>query len=69
MPLLTNQRQGEILIEEQVAERDRVVTRWRYRWKHDQSVFGELPTGQWLAMDGVHIDRLVDGKIVECWEI
>ena len=59
----------ETTIEEQVAEGDRVVTRWRYRWKHDASVFGEHPTGQWLAMEGVHIDRLAGGRIAERWEI
>src|SRR5262249_49188591 len=64
-----NMPKDETIIEEQVAEADRVVTRWRYRWKHDRSVFGEPPSGQWLAMDGVHVDRLVAGKIVERWEI
>ncbi|HET8908066.1 MAG TPA: ester cyclase [Ktedonobacterales bacterium] len=59
----------ETTIEEQVAEGDRVVTRWRYRWKHEQSLFGEPPSGQWIAMEGVHIDRLVSGKIVERWEV
>ena len=59
----------ETIIEDQVAEGDRVVTRWRYRWRHDTSFFGERPTGVWLTMDGVQIDRLVAGKIVERWEI
>lgn len=54
---------------EQVAEGDRVVTRFRYRWKHDTSVFGECPSGDWLTMEGVQIDRVVGGKIVERWEI
>lgn len=61
--------EDETIIEEQVAEADRVVTRWRYRWKHDRSVFGEPPSGQWITMEGVHVDRLVDGKIVERWEV
>jgi len=59
----------ETLIEEQLAEGGQVVTRWRYRWKHDRSVFGEPPTGEWLTMEGVHVDRLVAGKIVERWEV
>jgi predicted ester cyclase len=59
----------EGVIEDQVAEGDRVVTRFNYRWKHDQSVFGEEPSGRWITMDGVQIDRLEDGKIVERWEI
>ena len=59
----------ETIIEEQLAEGDRVMTRWRYRWKHDRPVFGEPPTGQWLTMQGMHVDRLAGGKIVERWEI
>ena len=59
----------EVVIEDQLAEGDRVVTRFSYRWKHDQSVFGEEPSGRWLTMEGVQIDRLEDGKIAERWEI
>lgn len=61
--------EDEIGIEDQVAEGDQVVTRWRYGWRHDRSVFGEEPSGRWITMEGVHIDRLVEGKIVERWEI
>jgi predicted ester cyclase len=61
--------QDETIVEEQVAEGDRVITRWRYRWKHDRSVFGEQPTGTWLEMDGIHVDRIAGGKIAERWEI
>lgn len=59
----------ETIIEDQVAEGDRVVTRWRYRWRHTASLFGEQPTDAWLVMDGVQIDRLADGKIAERWEL
>lgn len=59
----------ETIIVEQVAEGDRVVTRFRYRWKHDASVFGERPSGEWLTMEGVQIDRVVGGRIVERWEL
>ena len=59
----------ETIIEDQVAEGDRVVTRWRYRWRHTTPLFGEQPTGEWLVMDGVQIDRLANGKIAERWEI
>jgi predicted ester cyclase len=61
--------EDEISIEDQMAEGDRVMTRWKYRWKHDQSVFGEPPSGQWISMERVQIDRLEAGKIVERWEI
>jgi predicted ester cyclase len=59
----------ETIVEEQLAEGDRVMTRWRYRWKHERSVFGEPPSGEWLTMEGVHVDRLAAGKIVERWEV
>lgn len=64
-----NMPDDETIVEEQFADGDRVITRWRYRWKHDRSVFGERPTGKWLEMEGVHIDRVADGKIIERWEI
>jgi predicted ester cyclase len=59
----------ETIVEAQLVDGDRVVTHWRYRWQHTRSIFGEVPTGEWLEMEGVHIDRVVDGKIVERWEV
>ena len=53
----------ETIVEEQMAEGNRVVTRWRYRWKHDQSLFGESLTAQWLTMHGMHIERVVSGRM------
>ena len=45
------------------------MSRWRYRWKHERSIFGEPPSGEWITMEGVHVDRLAAGKIVERWEV
>jgi predicted ester cyclase len=59
----------ETIVAEQLVAGDRVVTRWRYRWKHSVSLFGERPAGEWLEMEGVHIDRVAAGKIAERWEI
>jgi predicted ester cyclase len=61
--------EDETRVEEQFAEGDHVVTCWRYRWKHDQSIFGESPSGQWLIREGVHTDQVAEGKIVERWEV
>jgi predicted ester cyclase len=55
--------EDETIIEEQIAYGNRVVTRWTYRWTHDVSLFGEEPTGEWLSIDGVHIDQVEDGMI------
>ena len=64
-----NMSTDEIIIDEQIAEGDRVTTRWTYRWKHDASLFGEKPTHRWLSMEGVHIDQITDGRIVQRWEV
>jgi predicted ester cyclase len=65
----TGMPEDETQIVEQLACGDYVVTYWRYRWRHDQPLFDELPSGRWLTMDGVHIDRVIDGRIVERREI
>ena len=59
----------EVIVAEQLVDGDHVITRWRYRWKHDVALFGERPTGEWLEMEGIHIDRIANGKIAERWEV
>jgi steroid delta-isomerase-like uncharacterized protein len=56
-----------VTIEDQVAERDRVVTRWRARGTHEGELFGIGPTGKQATITGITIDRIVDGRIVESW--
>jgi predicted ester cyclase len=46
-------------VEDQVAEGDRVVTRWQAR--------GSNTAGREFVMDGVTIERIADDKIVEIW--
>ena len=65
----TDMPDDETIVDGQVAEGDRVVTRWRYRWRHETPLFGERPTNEWLEMHGIQIDRLSGGKIAERWEI
>jgi steroid delta-isomerase-like uncharacterized protein len=45
-------------VEDQVAEADRVVTRWRARGTQ---------LGREFEMRGVTIERIADGKIAEVW--
>jgi predicted ester cyclase len=61
--------EDETIVEEQIVAGDRVVTRWRYRWRHTTSIFGEPPSGEWVEMAGIHIDRVAGGRIVDRWEI
>jgi predicted ester cyclase len=54
-------------VEDQVAEDDKVVTRWRARGTR-QGELGQIPpTGKSFEMDGVTIERIAGGKIVEVW--
>jgi steroid delta-isomerase-like uncharacterized protein len=54
-------------IEDQIAEGDRVVTRWTARGTHRGEFQGVPPTGREIRLTGADIDRIVGGKIVECW--
>lgn len=54
-------------IEDQVAEGDRVVTRWVAQGTHLGEFQGIPATGKQLVLSGIDIDRLADGKAVECW--
>lgn len=55
-------------VEDQIAEGDRVVTRWRFTGTHAGTFMGIEATGRQLHITGICIDRLVGGKIVEEWE-
>jgi steroid delta-isomerase-like uncharacterized protein len=56
-------------IEDQIAEGDRVVTRWVAQGTHQGEFQGVAPTGARGRIIGHDIDRIADGKIVECWSI
>jgi steroid delta-isomerase-like uncharacterized protein len=58
-----------ITIEDQIAEGDRVMTRWTARGTHMGEFQGILPTGKQVRMAGTDIDRITDGKTVECWSL
>ena len=54
-------------VEEQVAEGEKVVSRWTLRGTHTGEFFGVAPTGKWVEFTGMQIDRFDEesGKIVE----
>jgi|SRR5690606_2194849 Predicted ester cyclase len=56
-------------VEDQIAHGDRVVTRWTARGTHAGEFQGIPPTGKQVTMSGIDIDRIVNGKVVECWPI
>ena len=50
-------------VEEQLAEGDRVLTRFVWTGKHQGEFLGVPPTGRSVSVWGMVIDRLVDGRI------
>ena len=55
-------------IEDQIAEGDKVVTRWTGTGTHDGELAGIPPTGNRVTLPGMEIVRISDGKLVEGWE-
>ena len=55
------------VVEDQIAEGDRVVTRWTAQGTHRGELMGIPPTGKRVTVTGITIDRIVGGKIVETW--
>ena len=58
---------GRLATEDQVAEGDTVVTRWTGRATHMGEFMQIAPTGKQVVVAGIHINRVVDGKLVESW--
>jgi hypothetical protein len=56
-----------LIVEDQVAEGDEVVTRWRGEMTHLGELGGVAPTGNRVTISGITIDRFEGGKIVEAW--
>jgi steroid delta-isomerase-like uncharacterized protein len=56
-------------VEGQVAEADTVVTRWVSRGTPVQPLLGRPPDGRPVAVHGIIISRIEDGRIVADWEI
>jgi steroid delta-isomerase-like uncharacterized protein len=52
-------------VEEQIAEGDKVVTRWTARGTHNGELMGIPPTGRTATVTGTTIDRIADGRIAE----
>ena len=54
-------------IEDQIAEGDKVVTRFRARGTHQGELDGIAPTGNQIEVTGITIQRISDGRIAEEW--
>ncbi len=54
-------------IDDQVAEGDKVVTRWTARGTHKAEFMGIAATQKRLTVTGVSMTRVVNGKAQEAW--
>jgi steroid delta-isomerase-like uncharacterized protein len=56
-----------LAIEDQLAEGDKVVTRFTVRGTHQGAFMGLPPTGKPVAVTGIDITRWRGGKLAEHW--
>jgi predicted ester cyclase len=56
-----------LTVDDQVAEGDRVATRWTWSMTHSGDFQGIPATDRRITIKGIGIDRFVEGKIVEHW--
>ena len=56
------------VLEDLIAEGDKVVARVTARVTHQGEFMGVPPTGKHVSATAIEIDRIKDGKIVECWD-
>ena len=54
-------------VEDEIAEGDKVVTRWTATGTHTGELMGIPATGKQVIIKGVDINRFSDGKNVEHW--
>jgi steroid delta-isomerase-like uncharacterized protein len=56
-------------IDEQIAEGDKVVTRWTGHGTNKGELLGMPATGKSSTVSGIAVDRILDGKIAESWGV
>jgi predicted ester cyclase len=57
------------IIEDLIAEGDKVVARWRSRATHQGDYRGIAPSGKEVEFTGISFYRIEGGKIVQSWNI
>lgn len=58
---------AHLYIEDEIAEGDRVTTRFTIHGTHQGELMGIPATGKQVNLGGIHIARVAGGKIVERW--
>jgi steroid delta-isomerase-like uncharacterized protein len=55
-------------MQDQIAEGDKVVTRYQITGTHRGEFMGIAPTGKQIAITGICLDRIARGTVVEEWD-
>ena len=58
-----------VVIEDMIAEGDKVATRYTLEGTHEGELFGVPPTGRRLSIKSISVERVSEGKIREHWRI
>ena len=58
---------GSHQVDEIIAEEDKVVTRGVFSGTHQGELMGIAPTGKQVQFSFIHIDRIVDSKVIHHW--
>ena len=58
----------QVTIEDQIAEGDKVVTRWKATGTPQVEFAGIQPDGEPITVTAIHIHRVENGKLIEHWE-
>ena len=58
-----------LTIDELIVSGDRVAIRWTATGMHVGSFFGEPPSGRRIAVQGMHLHHVSDGRIVDDYEV
>jgi len=56
-----------ITVLDQLAEADKVATRWVLGGHHTGQFLDHPPTGRYASFTATTVDRIEDGKIIEHW--
>ena len=59
----------QLEIDDIFGDGDRVAMRFTLRGTHRAELLGRPPTGQRITISGINLYRVLDGKIVETWQL
>lgn len=58
-----------LVIDDMIAEGDKVAVRYKIEGTHEGDLFGFPPTGQRVSIESFTIERVSDGRIREHWRV